>query len=98
MHPLRELTISAILFDYLSYFLGGAIFVHAFGAYFGLAVSMVHRRRNTGSSEPLEGSLYASDIFAMVFRNHTCLILIKRLIVFCYDFIFQCYYYISFQN
>ena len=48
-------------------FPGGAIFVHAFGAYFGLAVSMVHRRRKTESSEHLEGSRYTTDIFAMVF-------------------------------
>ena len=48
-------------------FTGGAIFVHAFGAYFGLAVSMVHRRRKTESSEHLEGSRYTTDIFAMVF-------------------------------
>ena len=50
----------------LTNFPGGAIFVHAFGAYFGLAVSMVHRRRKTESSEHLEGSRYTTDIFAMV--------------------------------
>ena len=47
-------------------FLGGAIFIHAFGAYFGLAVSIMHRRRNMALSENMESSKYASDIFAMV--------------------------------
>ena len=46
--------------------LGGAIFIHAFGAYFGLAVSIMHRRRNMALSENMESSKYASDIFAMV--------------------------------
>ena len=45
---------------------GGAMFIHAFGAYFGLAVSLMHRNRNVGSSEALEGSRYTSDIFALV--------------------------------
>lgn len=46
---------------------GGSIIVHAFGAYFGLAVSFIMRpkqeQNNTGINE---GSVYTSDIFAMV--------------------------------
>ena len=47
---------------------GGAIFIHAFGAYFGLAVSMMHRHRDVGLSGKLEGSSYSSDIFSLVCR------------------------------
>lgn len=47
--------------------MGGSITVHAFGAYFGLAVSLVLRpssdQNDTGK---LEGPSYTSDIFAMV--------------------------------
>ena len=46
--------------------LGGAMFIHAFGAYFGLAVSMMHRHRDVGLSGKLEGSRYSSDIFSLV--------------------------------
>ena len=42
------------------------MFIHAFGAYFGLAVSLMHRNRNLELSEGLEGSRYTSDIFALV--------------------------------
>ena len=47
---------------------GGSIFVHAFGAYFGLAVSYVlGRKKNALNGEnPLEGSSYTSDLFAMI--------------------------------
>ena len=50
-------------------FEGGAMFIHAFGAYFGLAVSLMHRHRNLGLSEPLEGSRYTSDIFSLVYSS-----------------------------
>ena len=47
-------------------FSGGAIYIHAFGAYFGLAVSMMSRKRDVGKSEKMEASRYTSDIFSLV--------------------------------
>ena len=44
------------------------MFIHAFGAYFGLSVSIMHRNRKINLSEKLEGSRYTSDMFSMV-RN-----------------------------
>lgn len=54
---------------------GGSITVHAFGAYFGLAVSFMMRpkaNRNDGggggsdNSGKLDGAVYVSDLFAMI--------------------------------
>ncbi|KAJ8922789.1 hypothetical protein NQ315_007824 [Exocentrus adspersus] len=48
---------------------GGSIFVHTFGAYFGLAVSYVINRKKDGSEEtrsPLLESNYTSDLFAIL--------------------------------
>ncbi|XP_023030121.2 rhesus blood group-associated glycoprotein Rh50 [Leptinotarsa decemlineata] len=48
---------------------GGSIFVHAFGAYFGLAASYVLNRKKKGKSETassLQESSYTSDLFAMI--------------------------------
>lgn len=46
---------------------GGSIIVHAFGAYYGLAVSLVMRpTREQNNAGPNEGSSYISDHFAMV--------------------------------
>ncbi|XP_055310101.1 ammonium transporter Rh type A isoform X2 [Sitodiplosis mosellana] len=46
---------------------GGSIIVHAFGAYFGLAVSLVMRpTRQENTVGTNEGSSYISDVFAMV--------------------------------
>lgn len=42
---------------------GASMLVHAFGAYFGLAVSFVLRRDVTSTKE---GATYSSDIFAMI--------------------------------
>ncbi|CAF0958987.1 unnamed protein product [Adineta ricciae] len=44
---------------------GESMYVHVFGAYFGLAVAFVLYRRNVEDS-PHEKSRYTSDIFAMV--------------------------------
>jgi len=41
--------------------------IHAFGAYFGLAVSTVLRRAaDVRRAEAKEGSVYHSDLFAMI--------------------------------
>ncbi|XP_066583431.1 ammonium transporter Rh type A isoform X2 [Prorops nasuta] len=47
---------------------GDSMYVHAFGAYFGLAVSFVlgYKDKSTTKDHPLEGSSYDSDIFAMI--------------------------------
>lgn len=52
---------------------GGSIFVHVFGAYFGLAISYVMAKTQQGNddkqetgAESLKGSNYTSDIFAMI--------------------------------
>ena len=50
--------------------LGGAMFIHTFGAYFGLAVSLTHRNRQVELSGNLEESRYTSDIFSLVCITH----------------------------
>lgn len=47
---------------------GGSITVHAFGAYFGLAVSFMMRPKanQTDGDGKLEQSVYVSDLFAMI--------------------------------
>ena len=42
------------------------MFIHVFGAYFGISVALVLRQKNYSLSEELEGSVYQSDISAMV--------------------------------
>lgn len=45
---------------------GGSMFVHIFGAYFGLAVSFAFGMKEKPKEHPLEGSTYQSNIFAMI--------------------------------
>ncbi|XP_043590277.1 ammonium transporter Rh type A isoform X2 [Bombus pyrosoma] len=45
---------------------GDSMFVHAFGAYFGLAVSFVFGMKDKPKEHNLEGASYNSDIFAMI--------------------------------
>lgn len=42
------------------------MFVHVFGAYFGLAISFVFGMKDRPKEDELEGSSYHSDLFAMI--------------------------------
>ena len=49
--------------------IGGSISIHVFGAYYGLAASMVfstRRQRNFGTTNPKNSSSYNSNIFSMI--------------------------------
>ncbi|XP_011870750.1 PREDICTED: ammonium transporter Rh type B isoform X2 [Vollenhovia emeryi] len=45
---------------------GDSMFVHVFGAYFGLAISFVLGTKDKPKEHDLEGSNYQSDVFAMI--------------------------------
>ncbi|KAM7015512.1 rh family, C glycoprotein a [Tautogolabrus adspersus] len=45
---------------------GGSMVIHAFGGYYGLAISWVLYRPNLHLSKRLNGSVYHSDLFAMI--------------------------------
>ncbi|CAB3991936.1 ammonium transporter Rh type A-like isoform X2, partial [Paramuricea clavata] len=45
---------------------GGSMVIHCFGAYFGLALSFVLKRPADTDNNAKEGSVYHSDIFAMI--------------------------------
>lgn len=45
---------------------GGSMVIHTFGAYFGLTISWVLHRPNLHQSKRLNGSVYHSDVFAMI--------------------------------
>lgn len=43
--------------------------IHTFGGYYGLAVSWMLYRPNLDQSSRLQGSVYHSDVFAMIGRR-----------------------------
>lgn len=45
---------------------GGSMVIHAFGGYYGLGISWVLYRPNLHQSKRLNGSMYHSDVFAMI--------------------------------
>ena len=45
---------------------GDSMYVHVFGAYFGLAASFALGMKNKPKEHRLEGASYQSDIFAMI--------------------------------
>ncbi|KAL1007311.1 hypothetical protein UPYG_G00084830 [Umbra pygmaea] len=45
---------------------GGSMVIHTFGGYYGLTISWVLYRPNLHQSKRLQGSVYHSDIFAMI--------------------------------
>ena len=47
---------------------GGSMVIHAFGAYFGLAVARVISNEDIEEENEKEGSSYNSDLFAMIGR------------------------------
>ena len=73
------------------------MFIHAFGAYFGLAVSMMHRHRNLSLSEGLASSRYTSDLFSLV-SSISLLNYICHIIISVYLLIFLNDYKMCFQN
>jgi len=47
--------------------MGGSMYIHVFGAYFGLTLSMILSPKEAkGEKHPLDGSVYHSDLFAMI--------------------------------
>ena len=57
--------------------IGGAIFVHTFGAYFGLAVSFCFRKKKLEKSELNEGTRYTSDITSLLGK----IIMLQRILI-----------------
>ena len=58
---------------------GGSIIIHAFGAYFGLALSRVLHDKKALDS-PKEASVYHSDLFAMIGKYSQCFTILRALI------------------
>lgn len=48
--------------------------IHAFGAYFGLAVARVLYRPGLRNGHENDGSVYHSDLFAMIGKSHLSVI------------------------
>eukprot|EP01025_Chloroclados_australasicus_P020963 TRINITY_DN2202_c0_g1_i4.p2 TRINITY_DN2202_c0_g1~~TRINITY_DN2202_c0_g1_i4.p2 ORF type:complete len:469 (-),score=41.20 TRINITY_DN2202_c0_g1_i4:411-1670(-) len=45
---------------------GGSLSIHTFGAYFGLTASLFLSKKGCGSEHPKNGSIYTSDVTAMI--------------------------------
>lgn len=45
---------------------GGSMVIHTFGAYYGLTISWILYRPKLDLSKRLSGSVYHSDVFAMI--------------------------------
>lgn len=45
---------------------GGSMIIHAFGAYYGLTISWILYRPLLSQSKNYQGSVYHSDVFAMI--------------------------------
>ena len=54
------------MFDAQAKDAGGSMVIHTFGAYYGLSISWVLYRPNLEQSKHLQGSVYHSDVFAMI--------------------------------
>ena len=48
------------------------MFVHAFGAYFGVTIGIVTRWRNYDKSAAKQGTTGTSDMFSLLGNNCTC--------------------------
>lgn len=62
---------------------GGSMVIHTFGAYYGLAISWMLYRPNLDQSSRLQGSVYHSDVFAMIGKSSCS----QQLFDFCNDFL-----------
>ena len=70
----NPLTILLLLLQAID--MGDSMFVHAFGAYFGLAAAFVLYRSDVSTEK--EGSSYNSDLFAMIGKDVQTINLIKE--------------------
>ena len=57
------------------YNIGGSIFIHAFGAYFGILVGFTMMFRNYDYTEDKQGTTSTTDVFSLLGNyssNHSC--------------------------